>query len=137
MRRALIACLAAAGAVLALDAVWLTTTGPLYRRALGDLLAPAFRIGPAVVFYGLYIAGLCRLAAWPALVTGGLRRAATDGAVFGLIAYATYDLTNQATLAHWPMGITLMDMAWGMVLSAAGASAGYLAARAVTPRTPV
>ena len=136
MRRILIAYVGALLAVGALDGVWLSLTGgPLYRHCLGDLLAPSFRVAPAAVFYPLYVAGLCRLAIMPALSAGGWRRAMTDGAVLGLIAYATYDLTNQATLVHWSGGVTVIDIAWGLVLSAAGASAGYLAAARLTPRT--
>ena len=135
MRRAALAYVAAAATVLALDAVWLTLTGPMYRSALGDLLTAGFRPAPAAVFYALYIAGLCRLAVWPALASGGLGRAALDGAVFGLIAYATYDLTNAATLSRWPAWLAAMDMGWGAILSAAGAAAGYLAASRLSRRT--
>jgi len=135
MRQAIAAWLAAAVTVLLLDAAWLGLTSTvLYRRELGDLLAPSFRVAPAAVFYPLYIAGLCRLATWPALASGGVRRAALDGAFLGLIAYATYDLTNAATLVHWSARVTVIDIAWGVVLSAAGATAGYLAARRFTPR---
>lgn len=136
MRRPALAYLAAAVTMLVLDSAWLAlTNGPLYRRELGDLLSPGFRLAPAFVFYPLYIAGVCRLAVWPALGSGGLRRAALDGATLGLIAYATYDLTNQATLVHWSSRVTVIDIAWGVVLSAAGGAAGYLAAARVRSRT--
>ncbi|MEO7027474.1 MAG: DUF2177 family protein, partial [Caulobacteraceae bacterium] len=128
---------AAACVVGILDGAWLTLTGPsLYRPALGAMLAHDFRPAPAALFYLLYLAGLCWLAVRPALASGGLRRAASDGALLGLVAYATYDLTNQATLVVWSSRITVIDIAWGMFLSAAGASAGYLAAERFSRRTP-
>lgn len=137
MRRVVCAYAAAALTVGALDAAWLTaTSGPLYHRLLGATLAPSFRLLPAALFYPVYIAGICRLAVWPSLKEGGLRRAIVDGTVLGLVAYATYDLTNQATLIHWSSWITVVDIAWGMALSAAGAAAGYLAAKSIRPRTP-
>lgn len=118
----------------ALDAVWLRNAGPLlYRPALGDLLADKFRLAPALTFYAIYIAGLTYFAVVPGILSNsavgtmsiaGVPFAVFQGALIGFLAYATYDLTNQATMKVWPTHITLIDMAWGTVASgfAAGAA---------------
>lgn len=111
---------------LAVDAVWLTAMANTYRQALGDLLAPQFRLAPAAIFYLLIIVGLIVFAVAPAFASGRWQTAALYGALFGLFCYATYDLTNHATLRVWPAHITIMDMAWGTVLSCVSATAGYL-----------
>jgi len=112
-----------------LDAVWLSTMVPvLYRPRLGDLLLPRPVWWAAILFYLLYGAGVVFFAVQPALKAESLSRAALMGAALGLMAYATYDLTNQATLRDWPVVITALDLVWGMVITAASASAGYLAA---------
>ena len=115
-----------------LDAAWLRWAGPnLYRPALGDLLAPSFRAAPAIVFYALYIAALV----WFAVRAGhsndlgaGIGMAVLNGALLGGICYATYDLTNQATMKVWPVHITLIDIAWGAFASAVAAGVGCWAA---------
>ena len=100
--------------MLAVDAVWLGLMGPrLYRPALGDLLAPSFSPLPAILFYMIFVAGLIVLTPG-----GSLGASAARGALFGLCAYATYDLTNQATLREWPTYLSLADMAWGTMLTA-------------------
>ncbi len=112
---------------LVLDAVWLSVMGPrLYRPALGPLLAPQVDWTAAVLFYALYLVGLVVFAIAPALEAGAAAVALRRGALFGLIAYATYDLTNQATLRGWPWAVTAADLAWGA--AASGASA-WVAAR--------
>lgn len=125
--------LAYAGTALtmaAMDAVWLTVVGPkVYRPALGDLLVEGFRLGPAVAFYILYVAGIVIFAVRPALASGRWTEAVLMGALFGFFCYATYDLTNMATLKVWPMYITLMDIAWGAVLTGTAALAGFWAAQ--------
>ncbi len=121
---------AAAAAMLTLDAIWLSTMAErLYRPELGDLLADQFRPYPAFVFYALYLFGVVYFAVAPALRKDGWRIAALNGALFGLVAYGTYDLTNQATLRHWPVILTILDMVWGSFISAAAAVAGYAAGR--------
>jgi len=111
----------------ALDAVWLRNAGPLlYRPALGDLLADKFRLAPAITFYVIYIAGLTYFAVVPGILSNsasgasvfaGVPLAVLHGALIGFLAYATYDLTNQATMKVWPSHVTLIDMAWGAVAS--------------------
>lgn len=96
-----------------LDALWLRWAGPnFYRPALGDLLAEQFRMGPALVFYLLYVAAMVWFAVRPGMALG-VPHAVLNGALLGGIAYATYDLTNQATLKVWPLHVTLVDIAWG------------------------
>ncbi|HEV2502731.1 MAG TPA: DUF2177 family protein [Mesorhizobium sp.] len=114
----------------ALDAIWLTTmTSRIYRPVLGDILLSDLRIAPALAFYLLYPVGLVVFAAMPALRAGSAGTALGHGALFGLIAYATYDLTNYATLRSWTLQITLIDLAYGTVVAGLTALAAYQAAR--------
>jgi len=121
---------------IALDAVWLGTMAKrLYQPAIGHLMRPDFAWPPAVAFYLLYVVGLVVFGVMEGLQRGRPAVAAGRCALFGLIAYATYDLTNQATLRDWPWVVTLADLAWGTFASAiAGAigcrTAGSAAARA-------
>ena len=112
----------------ALDALWLNWAGKaLYRPALDGLLAPSFRPAPAIVFYLLYVAALVWFAV-RAGHAGGIGAAMLNGALLGAICYATYDLTNQATLKVWPVHVTLIDIAWGAFASAVAAGVGCWAA---------
>ena len=118
-----IAYVAAAVVFGALDAVWLGWAGTrLYRPALGSLLAPTFRTGPALVFYVLYIAGMVWFAIRPGLAQG-LGAAALNGALLGAMCYMTYDLTSQAVLARWPVHLTIIDVIWGTFATAVAATA--------------
>ena len=120
----------AAIAMLALDVIWLSTMAErLYRPQLGELLVDNFRVFPAIAFYVLYLFGVTYFAAMPALKAGGWRKAALNGALLGLVAYGTYDLTNQATLRHWPGLVTMVDLAWGAFLTAVAAASGCAVAR--------
>jgi uncharacterized membrane protein len=122
--------LASAAAFLALDAIWLSQmTSRFYRPAMGELLAPKPNLAAAVAFYLLYVSGVLLLAVIPAIEKGGMAKAATLGAIVGLLAYGTYDLTNHATLKDWPLRVTLVDMVWGTLLTSLAASAGYWAMR--------
>jgi uncharacterized membrane protein len=118
---------------LACDAVWLTLTGDsLYRPVLGDMLRQQFDPTPAAAFYLLYIGGLVHFATVPAIIQRRAGVALVQGGLFGFFAYATYDLTNQATLRVWSTVITLADMGWGTVLSATAATLGSLIIRRFT-----
>jgi uncharacterized membrane protein len=111
-----------------LDALWLRWAGPnVYKPAIGELLAPGFRPLPAAIFYLAYVAAIVWFAVRPGL-TGGVGAAALNGALLGGIAYAAYDLTNQATMKVWPAHVTLIDIAWGAFATAAAASVGAWAA---------
>jgi len=119
-------------AFFGLDAIWLTLAADrLYKPHLSTLLAPQFSVAPAALFYLLYAAGTLIFAVSPALKSGEWTTAAMYGALFGFFAYATYDLTNQATLANWPVVVTVADLCWGTVLTSIAASCGYLAARSL------
>jgi uncharacterized membrane protein len=123
---AYIACLVVMGV---LDFFWLTTMSPtLYRRDLGMLLADDPNMTVAVIFYLTYMVGILIFAVRPALTSGDWRTAALYGALLGFFAYTTYDLTNFATLKVWTLRVTILDMAWGTVLTGATATAGALAA---------
>ena len=112
---------------VAIDAIWLRGMADvLYRPTLGDMLAPEFRVAPALLFYLIFVAALTFFAVLPSLEPGkGIATALLHGAIFGFAAYATYDLTNQATLKNWSTALTLADLAWGTFLSAIAAGAGH------------
>lgn len=112
---------------LALDAIWLGTMVPrLYKPAMGDLVADPFQPLPAAIFYLIYAGGLAYFAIQPALVSGKWSTALISGAALGFVAYATYDLTNQATIRAWPVVITVVDLAWGTIASGLAATISYL-----------
>jgi len=132
--RYVVAYLAAGIAFLAIDSVWLMTMADLlYRPLLGDILAESFNLVPAILFYLIYIGGIVLFAVRPALASGRWTPAAVFGAAFGFCAYATYDLTNHATIRNWPAIITVADLCWGTVLTATSATAGFAAARRFFP----
>jgi uncharacterized membrane protein len=112
------------------DFVWLGFVAKdFYASRLGALLLPEPNFAAAIVFYPLYIVGLLAFCVRPALAAGSWRIALLSAALFGLVAYATYDLSNLATLKGWSIAVTLVDIAWGMVVSSLAALAGYAAAR--------
>lgn len=111
-RRALIAYGVTALVFLALDSLWLTVMADwLYRPLIGALMRPDFDPLAAAAFYALYVLGMVAFVVLPA---ARARAAAARGALFGLVAYAAYDLTNQATILGWPWTVTLADLCWGM-----------------------
>ena len=112
---------------LGLDALWLSLMGPrLYKPLLQDLLAQSVRPAPAVLFYAIYGLGILLLAVAPWAQPERAAGAVARGALLGIVAYATYDLTNQATLRSWPTILTLADLCWGMILTAAAAGMGFV-----------
>ncbi|KPH81286.1 DUF2177 family protein [Bosea vaviloviae] len=132
MKTVLTAYAATAIAFLAIDAVWLSTMANLlYRPLLGDMLSPSFALAPAVLFYVIYVGGIVFFAILPALEAQLFRKAVLNGAALGFVAYATYDLTNQATLRNWPAIVTIADLIWGTLLTATASAVGYAAARRV------
>jgi uncharacterized membrane protein len=128
MNKYLAAYLAAAVVMVALDMLWLGVIAKsTYQQAIGHLMAEKPNLVAAGVFYALYPAGVVLFAlALPAEGTAW-GRTVLVGALFGFFAYATYDLTNLATLKNWPVSLTLVDVLWGTVLSAASAAAGRAA----------
>ncbi|MFO1115599.1 MAG: DUF2177 family protein [Beijerinckiaceae bacterium] len=120
-------------ALVAIDFIWLSQMGErLYRPVMKDMVLQDFRPAPAIVFYMIFAFGLVWFAGLPALNDGSARTALVNGALMGFVAYATYDLTNHATLREWSSVLTAADMAWGTLLSAAASAAGYGAARALS-----
>ena len=102
---------------VALDALWLGLIAPqFYRAQIGHLMAEQVNWPAAALFYALYIVGMVIFVTGPAIQRGDLRQALLRGALFGFITYATYDLTNHATLRDWPILMTVVDMAWGTTL---------------------
>jgi len=115
---------------LAIDAVWLTLVARgFYSDHLGYLLASETNWIAAGVFYLLFVAALQVFVVLPGLQAGSLRQVMLRGAFFGLVTYATYDLTNLATVAGWPLVVTLVDLAWGAVLCTTVSLVGYLVGR--------
>lgn len=103
-----------------IDMIWLGVVAKgFYRRHLGPMLSPKVNWAAAVLFYLLFIVGLLVFVIKPALVGGEPIKALFFGALLGLISYATYDLTNLATLKDWPLIVTVVDLIWGAVLGGA------------------
>ncbi len=104
---------------LLVDMAWLGTMAPrFYRPTLGDIAISGVNLPPAIVFYALYPVGLLIFATIPALKSGSISTAVVSGALFGFFTYASYDLTNHATLRNWTLQLTLIDVAWGTILAA-------------------
>jgi uncharacterized membrane protein len=117
---------------LGIDALWLGVISKnFYRTHLGSLLRDSFNLGPALAFYLLYIVGLMVFVIVPAVNNDSFLQAAGLGILFGLVAYATYDLSNLATLKNWPVTIVVADLLWGMFVSGTVTSIGYLVGHAL------
>ena len=114
----------------AIDLIWLGVIAKgLYQKNLGHLLSPVINWPAAFAFYLIYICGILIFAVKPALADQALSKAAIWGALFGFFTYATYDLTNLATLKDWPFKIVVVDIVWGTLLCTLVASASYLIGR--------
>jgi uncharacterized membrane protein len=112
-----------------IDMLWLGFIAKnFYRNQIGFLMKNDVHWVAALVFYLLFIAGLVVFVLSPALEKREWTQALIMGAFFGLVTYATYDLTNLATIKNWPILVTLVDLAWGMVLSALVATISYFIA---------
>ena len=130
LRRYLTAYVAALIVFLVIDAFWLgVIAADFYQERLAAFMTGPVNLPPALGFYLLYIVGIVVFAIAPALESGAWRTAALRGALLGLIAYATYDLTNLATLPDWPVSVALVDMVWGAVLTGTTATLGFLITR--------
>ncbi|MGD8866263.1 MAG: DUF2177 family protein [Gemmatimonadales bacterium] len=111
---------------LALDFAWLGWIARgFYRRELGHLLSPDVRWPPAVLFYALFVAAVVVFAVSPAVEKGSFVRALLLGGFFGIVTYATYDLTNLATMRGFPALVAAVDIAWGCILTSIVAAVGY------------
>ena len=132
--RLIITYLATAIAFAGVDYIWLTRFGPaLYFPTLDSVALPTARMGPAVVFYFAYMLGLVALAIWPNR-DKPLLATTINGALLGAMCYATYDLTNQATLKVWSTQITITDICWGTFVTAVGATVGGFVLKRLSPK---
>lgn len=114
----------------AVDMLWLGVVAKgFYQKQLGPILSEQVNWPAALAFYLLFVGGILLFVVFPALENGSLRRVVVMGALFGLVAYATYDLTNLTTLRGFPPLVAAVDMAWGMVLTGTVAAVGFLLAR--------
>jgi uncharacterized membrane protein len=134
MLRLIVTYLVTAVAFAAVDFIWLTQVGPkVYFPTLEPVALTSARMGPAVVFYLAYMAGLVALAIWPNRGKP-LLSTTLNGAILGAMCYATYDLTNQATLKVWATHITIADICWGTFVTAVGATVGGWVLQRMTPK---
>ena len=115
---------------LLIDMLWLGVVARgLYSKYLGYLLSPNPNWTAAVLFYLLFVVGVLVFAVLPGLQAASLGKALLLGALFGLLTYATYDLTNLATIRDWPVFITIVDLIWGTLLATLVSGAGFLVGR--------
>ncbi|OYT98206.1 MAG: hypothetical protein CFE40_13140 [Burkholderiales bacterium PBB1] len=128
MTKYISAYLATAVVMIVLDLLWLGVIAtPLYQQGLGHLMAERPNLMAAAAFYVLYVFGLLMFTIVPQAADASWLKTAATAAMFGFVAYATYDLSNLATLRDWPVWLSLIDMTWGAVLSAVAAIAGRFA----------
>lgn len=116
------------GIIFALiDAVWLKTSNALYKKELGSLIREKPDFVAAIIFYVIYVAGVSLFTITPVLDrSGSWLDVLLLAGMFGLVAYATYDLTNQATLKGWSKKIVVIDLVWGVAATAVSATVSYL-----------
>ena len=113
----------------AVDMLWLGVVArDFYRRQVGELLREQVNWPAAILFYLIFIGGIVFFCVLPAVRSGSFPNALLLGALFGLVTYCTYDLTNLATLKGWPLTLVVVDVLWGMTLCTVVSAAGYLAA---------
>jgi len=114
----------------AVDMVWLgLVASSFYKKHLGYLMSPSVNWLAAIIFYLLFIVGILVFVVLPGIKENSLPNTILRAVLFGLITYATYDLTNLATVKDWPLMITLVDLGWGMVLSTIVSVAGFYVAK--------
>jgi uncharacterized membrane protein len=134
MRKYLVLYVATAIVLVVLDGVWLGVLArDFFRARLEHLMLPEVNLWIAGLFYLLYPLGVVIFASTRALTSKSWMTAVLYGALFGFFAYATYDLTNLATLRDWPLSVAILDVSWGTLVSAVSAAAGYLLADLVSP----
>jgi len=109
-----------------IDMIWLDLISKkFYRKKLGFILSQKINWSPAIIFYLLYNGGILYFAVLPAMQEHHWQTALLDGAVLGLLCYATYDLTNMATINNWPFEIVIIDIIWGTFLTGSCALISY------------
>lgn len=131
MSRIAVTYLAIAVTLFVLDMVWLMWIArDWYQQGIGHLMAAKPQLVPAALFYLMFPAGLLMFAVLPGS-EASVAKAGLLGGLFGFFAYATYDLTNLSILKDWPVGLSLLDVAWGTFAGAAASAAGGLTARSL------
>ena len=111
---------------LALDYVWLTQVAKgFYHERLQHLLLESPKLLAAAIFYAVYVVGIIYFAVRPGIAAENATIALLNGAMFGFFAYATYDMTNYATLRGWPLSVSLVDITWGTFVTSISAFAGF------------
>ena len=130
-----IAYLATAAAFLGADYIWLNRAMGFYKNSLGNLLADKPNLAAAAALYVIYFVGIVVFAVLPAARSNGWGAAIMLGGLLGLVAFATYDLTNLATLSRWPLVVVIVDLFWGIFVTALASLAGFVAIRTVGPVT--
>jgi uncharacterized membrane protein len=114
----------------AIDMVWLGLVArSFYKKSLGYIMAPTVNWFPAIIFYLLFIVGIMVFVVLPGVKENSLQSTILKALLFGLITYATYDLTNLATINQWPLAVTVVDLIWGMVLSTIVSITGFYVAK--------
>lgn len=126
MLKFLVAYVATAIVFFGLDFIWLSRMFGFYQSQLGELLLDKPRLGYAGAFYAVYVIGVVVLVVLPASDSGNWVNALLGGALLGLVAYGTYDMTNMATLRGFQLPVAIVDMAWGTFVTAISATAGTL-----------
>lgn len=116
----------------AIDMIWLGVVAKnFYRSQIGTLMKQDVNWAAAIIFYLIFIAGLVVFVIAPSMEKGSWKHALLFGALFGLVCYATYDLTNLAVAKDWPVLVTLVDLAWGAVLAASVSTVSYFIANKI------
>lgn len=111
---------------LTIDFVWLTMVAKnIYANQLGFLMTANVNWAAAILFYLLFCAGIVTFVIMPSLEQHSSKKCLQLGLLFGLISYATYDLTNLATIKNWPLMITIIDLIWGSLVTATTAWISY------------
>ena len=132
MLKYIIAYFATAAVFMTIDFIWLSQVARrFYAESLGNLLLDRPNIPAAAGFYAVYVVGIVFFAISPALKTGSAQTALMYGALFGFFTYATYDMTNYATLRNWPIFMSVVDVIWGTFLAGISAMSGYLIVRSI------
>lgn len=125
----LIACIVTAVVFLGLDAIWLKTfIGPFFRDRIGHLMREDPLLGVAGGFYLVYALGIVYFAVMPALAAGSVSTALFNGAFLGLLGYGTYEATSMSIMKDWQWPMLIVDIVWGVAVSAVSAAAGFYAA---------
>lgn len=115
-----------------IDFLWLKFAASKYSTKIGHLMAPKPKLLPALIFYLIFVIGIIVFAILPGYEAKNLLRTVILGALFGMLSYSTYDLTNLATLKNWPISITVIDIIWGTSISVITSIAGYFIATLIS-----